>query len=89
MLKLLMKTTSTAQYAALAPKSSCRFAFVTSDMAAENRSVKTTRIPTASKVELRSPTEVSWYIATTGKTNKTNIITVMISPTSFSIRDCE
>jgi hypothetical protein len=58
-------------------------------MAAENRSVKTTRIPTASKVELRSPTEVSWYIATTGKTNKTNIITVMISPTSFSIRDCE
>lgn len=89
LLKLLIKTTRTAQYAALAAKSSCLFAFVNRLIAAENSSVKTTKIPTASNVELRSPTEVILYIATTGRTSNTKIMSVMIKPTSFSIRDCE
>jgi hypothetical protein len=82
-----MKTTSTAQYAALAANSSCLFAFVSRLIAAEKSSVKTTRIPTASKVELRFPREVSLYIATTGRTRRMKMIRVIMKPTSFSIRD--
>jgi hypothetical protein len=89
LLKLEMNTTSTAQYAALAANNSCLFAFVKRLIAAENSSVKTTRIPTASNVELRFPTEVSLYMATTGKTRRMKMIIVMMRPTSFSMRDCE
>lgn len=58
-------------------------------MAAQNSMVKTTRIPTASKVEVRSPTEVNSYMATTGNTSRIKMMSVMIEPTSFSIRDGE
>jgi hypothetical protein len=84
-----MNTTSTAQYAALAANSSCLFALVKRLIAAEKSSVKTTNIPTASNVEFRSPTEVNLYMATTGRTRRMKMIRVMISPTSFSILDCE
>jgi len=89
--KFPMNTTNTAQYAAEAAKSSCLFAFVSKLIAAENSRVKTTRIPTASKVEweVRSPTLVSLYMATTGSTSSTMMINVMTRPTSFSIRDEE
>jgi hypothetical protein len=89
LLKFEMKTTSTAQYAALAANSSCLFALVRRLMAAEKSSVKTTNIPTASKVELRSPIDVSLYMATTGNTSRMKIMSVMIRPTNFSIRDWE
>ena len=49
--KLQMKTTRIAQYAALAANNSCLLAFVNSDIAAENRRVKTTSTPMALKVE--------------------------------------
>lgn len=49
--KLLMKTTSTAQYAAEAANSSCLCAFVSRDSEAEKRRVKTTRTPMALKVD--------------------------------------
>ena len=73
-----MNTTNTAQYAAEAAKSSCLFAFVTNDMAAEKSKVKTTKTPTALMVELSSPTDVSLYIATTGNTNSTKMMIVMM-----------
>jgi hypothetical protein len=87
-LKLLMKTTRTAQYAALAANNSCLLAFVNSDIAAENKSVKTTRTPIALKVDCGdAPIAVSLYIATTGSTNKTKMIVVMMRPTNVSTRD--
>jgi len=89
LLKLVMNTTSTAQYVAPAAKSSWRFAFVRKLMAAEKSIVKTVRIPTASKVELRCPTAVSLYMVTTGMTSSMKMMTVTMSPTSFSTRDCE
>ena len=58
-------------------------------MAAEKSSVNTTKMPTASKVELRSPTDVSSYMATTGRTSRMKITSVMMRPTNLSIRDCE
>lgn len=85
--KFEMNTTSTAQYAALAANNSCRFASVKRLIAAEKSRVKTTRIPTASNVESRSPIDVSLYKATTGSTRSTNMINVMIRPTSFWMRD--
>ena len=84
-----MKTTNTAQYAAEAANNSCRLALVNRDMAAEKSSVKTTRMPTASKVEFRSPMQVSLYMATTGRTRSMKMISVMIRPTSFSMRSVE
>lgn len=87
--KLLMKTTSTAQYAAEAAKSSCRAAFVNSDIAAEKRSVNTMRTPMASKTPVRVPKLVSSYIATTGSTSNMKMIQVMSKPTKLSIREEE
>ena len=84
-----MNTTSTAQYAALAANNSCLFALVKRLIAAEKRSVKITRMPTASKVELRSPTDVNLYIATTGRTRRMKMIKVIMRPTNLSMRDCE
>jgi hypothetical protein len=89
LLKFEMNTTSTAQYAALAANNSCLFAFVKRLIAAEKSSVNTTSIPTASNVELRSPTDVNLYIATTGSTSRTKMMSVMINPTNFSMRVCE
>lgn len=89
LLKLLMKTTNTAQYAADAANSSCRRAFVNKDIAAEKRSVKTIKTPTASKVELRDPMHVSLYMATTGSTRRTKITHVISSATNVSIRAAE
>jgi hypothetical protein len=84
-----MNTTSTAQYAALAANNSCLFALVKRLMATEKSSVNTTNIPTASKVELRSPIDVSLYIATTGKTSRMKMMSVIIRPTNFSMRNWE
>jgi hypothetical protein len=89
LLKLEINTTNTAQYAALAAKSSCLFALVSKLIAAENSKVKTTIIPTASNVEWRDLREVNWYMATTGNTRRTKMMNVMMRPTSFSIRDWE
>lgn len=50
--KFPIKTTSIAQYAALAAKSSCRAAFVNILIAELNKSVNTTNTPTALKVSL-------------------------------------
>jgi hypothetical protein len=83
-----MKTTRTAQYAALAANSSCLLAFVNNDIAAENKSVKTTRTPMALKVDCAVVAiAVSSYIATTGNTSKTKIMAVMMRPTNVSTRD--
>ena len=87
LLKLLMKTTSTAQYTAEAAKSSCLCALVRRDIAAEKRRVKTTRTPIALKVDCCAPIAVRLYIAMTGKTRSVKIMLVMIRPTSFSTRD--
>jgi hypothetical protein len=81
-----MKTTSTAQYVALAANSSCRLAFVINDIAIEKRKVKTMRIPKASKVEFRLPIVVSSYIATTGRMRRMKMSIVMIMPASLAIR---
>lgn len=53
-------------------------------MAAEKSRVNTTSRPTASMVESRLGTEVSLYIATTGRISRMKMMKVMISPTSFS-----
>jgi hypothetical protein len=86
-----MKTTRTAQYAALAANNSCLLAFVNNDIAAENKSVKTTRTPIALKVDcvdcVDAPIAVSLYIATTGSTNKMKIIVVIMRPTKVSTRE--
>lgn len=51
-MKFATKTTSKAQYAALAAKSSCLAAFVNRLIAELNKSVKTTSTPTALNVSL-------------------------------------
>lgn len=88
LLKLLIKTTRTAQYADEAAKSSCLRALVRRDIAAAKRRVKTTRTPMALKVECeRVPNVVSLYIATTGSTSKMKIMPVMMRLTRISTRD--
>jgi hypothetical protein len=84
-LKLLMKTTNTAQYAAEEANNSCRFACVKSDIDTENNNVNTTRIPTASNVGFRFPMLVNLYIATIGRTSRMKIIIVIIMPTRVRI----
>ena len=89
-LRLLMNTTSTAQYAAEAAKSSCLCAFVRRDIAAEKSNVKVTRTPTALKVDCElleiPPISVSLYIAITGKIRSVKMMAVMMMPISFSTR---
>lgn len=87
LLKLLINTTRTAQYAAEAPNSSCLRALVRRDIAAEKRRVNTTRTPMALKVEPELvPNVVSLYIATTGSTSKMKIMLVMTRVTKTSTR---
>ena len=62
MLKLLMKTTKTAQYAADAANNSCLFAVVRDDMAKPNSRVKMIKIPIASNGPARWPRSDSWYL---------------------------
>lgn len=81
-----MNTTSTAQYAAEAAKSSCLVALVKLDMAMPKSKVKTISIPIASNGDARWLTLESWYIATTGKISRTKITAVMMTFTSLSIR---
>ena len=68
-LKLLMKTTKTAQYAAEAANISFRRAFVKSGIDPAKRRVKKIRTTTADWYADLSPDMFRAYIATTGKTN--------------------
>src|SRR5215469_16280270 len=89
-LKLLIKTTRTAQYAAEAAKISWRRATVSAPIAAENNRVNTMRTAMAVNVACEDLlTLVILYITTTGTTSSTNIILVMIKPTKYSTRDLE
>jgi hypothetical protein len=76
-------TTRTAQYAALAAKSSCRLALVSSDMAAAKRSVKTIKTPIAAKMHSVLFMVESRYILKTGAASKRNSTTVIMRFTSF------
>lgn len=78
-----MNTTRTAQYAALAAKSSCRLALVSSDIAAAKSSVKTIKTPIAAKMHFVVFTVESRYILRTGATSKRNSTSVIIRFTSF------
>lgn len=88
--KLLMKTTKTAQYAADAAKISWRRATVRAPIAPENKSVKMIRTPIARNVECSDLlTLVILYITTTGTTSNTKMMLVIIKPTKYSTRDLE
>ena len=63
--------------------------FVNTDIAALNSNVNTTNIPIASKVDVRSPILVNFYIATTGRTRRTKIVKVRMRLTSVEIREGE
>ena len=84
-----MKTTSTAQYAALAANSSCRLAFVNSDIAAANKSVKTINTPIAANIIFVRCTFDKRYMLKTGATSNIKIRPVIIRLTNFDTRDGE
>lgn len=84
-----MKTTRTAQYAALAAKSSCRLAFVNMDIAAAKRSVKIISTPIAEKIDFVVRIIDSLYMLRTGATSKMKITLVIIMLTSRDTRDGE
>ena len=70
LLKFPMNTTRTAQYAAVAAKSSARLALVRRPIAAENRSPKPIKSPMLRNVLARVPVHVTRYITNTGTANK-------------------
>jgi hypothetical protein len=84
-----MKTTNTAQYAALAANSSCLRALVSRDIAAANNSVKTINTPMAANMHSLVLRVDKRYILRTGAASKRNITPVMIRFTSFATRDGE
>ena len=71
------KTTKTAQYAAAAANNSCLFAFVSSDIAAANSSVKTIKTPIAANTHSVVLIVERRYIANTGATSSKKSATVM------------
>lgn len=84
-----MKTTSMAQYAALAANNSCLFALVNKDIAAAKSSVKIIITPIAAKISLVSLKLAKRYMANTGMIRRTKMTTVMIRLTKASIRPGE
>ena len=84
-----MNTTSIAQYAAEAAKSSCRFASVIKLIMKPNSSVKSTKMHIATIGDALPPTSVTSYIATIGIMIKTEMIVVMIRLISTFTRDRE
>jgi len=84
-----MKTTRTAQYAALAANNSCLFAFVSSDIAAANKRVKTISTPIAANIDRLEWMQERRYIPKTGAASKRNITVVMMRLTSFETRSGE
>lgn len=84
-----MKTTNTAQYAALAANNSCRRAFVSIDIAAANKSVKTMRTPIAANILSVVLSVESRYILSTGAASSKKITVVMMRLTSLATRDGE
>jgi hypothetical protein len=87
LLKFPTKTTRTAAYAAVAAKSSCLFAFVNIPIETENRKTKTIKMPMAGTMDLCVPSEVTLYIAITGKTkrpNETNPTMVVVAVSIFA-----
>jgi hypothetical protein len=84
-----MKTTNTAQYAALAANSSCLRAFVSSDMAAANNSVKTIKTPIAANIHSFVLRVERRYMLKTGAASNRKITVVMMRLTSFATRDGE
>ena len=85
LLTLLLKTTSTALYAAEPAKSSYLQALVRRDVAAEKSMGKAARTPMALKV----PSDyglyaVSLYIAATGSTSSAKMVIVMSRPPGTS-----
>jgi hypothetical protein len=84
--KFPIKTTNTAQYAAVAAKSSARFAFVKRPIEAVNTSEKPTRSPILRKVLQRLPYQVIRYMTNTGAASRRMITSATIRVASFSIR---
>jgi hypothetical protein len=84
-----MKTTNTAQYAALAANSSCLRALVSRDIAAANSRVKTINTPIAANMVSVVLMVDRWYMLRTGAASRTNITAVMMRLTSFATREGE
>jgi hypothetical protein len=84
-----MNTTNTAQYAALAANSSCLFAFVSSDMAAANKSVNTINTPMAANMHSLVLRVDKRYMPSTGAAKSRKITVVMNRLTSFATLDGE
>jgi hypothetical protein len=80
-------TTKTAQYAATAANSSCLFAFVSIDIAAAKRCVKTVNTPMAANTHSVVLIVYSRYIASTGATSSKKSATVMKRLTSVETRE--
>jgi hypothetical protein len=81
-----MNTTKTAQYAAVAAKSSARFVFVRRHIAAEKRSERPTNSPILRKVLQRLPYHVIRYMMNTGAARRRMITSDTMRMASPSIR---
>jgi hypothetical protein len=84
-----MKTTSTAQYAALAANSSCLRAFVSKDIAAANSNVNTISTPMAANMHSFVLRVERRYMLKTGAASNRNITVVIMRLTSFATLDGE
>lgn len=84
-----MKTTRTAQYAALAANNSCLLAFVSNVIVAAKRSVKIIKTPMAAKTALLVFMVDSRYMPKTGAASKIKITDVIIKFTSLETREGE
>lgn len=82
-----IKTTRTAQYAALAANSSCLLAFVRKDKAAANRSVNTIKTPIAENIASVVFKVANRYMLRTGAASNKNITAVINRLTSFDTRE--
>jgi len=87
LLKFPMNTTRTAQYAAVAAKSSARLAVVRTPIATENKNPKTIRSPTLRNVLGRVPIHVTRYMINTGTVSKRMITTATIITARRSTRE--